>query len=186
MTKLAQLETYLATLNIDGLFKFNSYQQLEGSEGRELTKKIHEVSRSLSQAESIQRILKSAEQTNKSQHQELQHYLQQLRREATSKNQSEFTASVIDLSESVWADLRSHFQNQQVCLEVPDACPGHHNNLMYTWSKGDHYLECELFGTGEIEFFYRNRSTGDNWAEDTTLEHGFSTAIFEQLARFAW
>jgi hypothetical protein len=55
---------------------------------------------------------------------------------------------------------------------------------MYSWSKAEHYLECEISGSGEIEFFYRNRKTGEDWGKDITLEQGFSTDILHYLTLF--
>ncbi len=55
---------------------------------------------------------------------------------------------------------------------------------MYTWSKSEYYLECEIFATGAIEFFYRNRNTREVRGEDTTLEQGFSTDILDKVSLF--
>jgi hypothetical protein len=74
--------------------------------------------------------------------------------------------------------------NGKLYIEVPDACPGRRDNFMYTWSKEEHYLECEIFGSGEIEFFYRNRETGKNWGEDTTIAQVLSPVILEKVKLF--
>lgn len=111
-------------------------------------------------------------------------YLDSLKNEARVTGETEFSERVLNLSWSVWERLTSLFQARGQWLEVPDACPGSKNNFMYTWSKSEHYLECEIFGTGEIEFFYRNRNTGEVWGEDTTLDLGFSGDILDKASLF--
>ena len=111
-------------------------------------------------------------------------YLDSLKNEARVTGETEFSERVLNLSWSVWERLTSLFQARGLWLEVPDACPGSKNNFMYTWSKSEYYLECEIFGTGEIEFFYRNRNTGEVWGEDTTLDQGFSSDILDKASLF--
>ena len=111
-------------------------------------------------------------------------YLDSLKNEARVTGETEFSERVLNLSWSVWERLTSLFQARGQWLEVPDACPGSKNNFMYTWSKSEHYLECEIFGAGEIEFFYRNRNTGEVWGEDTTLDQGFSGDILDKASLF--
>ncbi len=160
--------------------------QLKGQEGQALDKKIAEVKDSIQNLESFGRLIQALEDENKKRQEELRVYIDSLRCEAESTLESELSASVADVSWQTWQRLSLHFFEQGLCLEVPDACPGQNNNFMYTWSKTEHYLECEIFDTGAVEFFYRNRKTGEVWGEDTTLEHGFSTAVFEKTALFAW
>jgi hypothetical protein len=160
--------------------------ELSGQEGQILSSKIIEVRRSIQETESIKRLLQSLEETSKKREEELKYYLDSLHSEAASSNEAEFTVFVIDYSWQVWQALSSRFLECDLCLEVPDACPGHSDNLMYTWSKSEHYLECEIFGNRAVEFFYRNRKSGEVWGEDTTLEHGFSTAILEKATCFVW
>lgn len=117
-------------------------------------------------------------------YQNLRVYLDSLKKEARVTGETEFSERVLNLSWSVWERLTSLFQARGLWLEVPDACPGSKNNFMYTWSKSEYYLECEIFGTGEIEFFYRNRNTGEVWGEDTTLDQGFSGDILDKASLF--
>jgi hypothetical protein len=114
----------------------------------------------------------------------LKSYIDSLKDEVRKEEAPEFTEKVLNLSWSVWEALKTLFEKtKELCLEVPDACPGSKDNFMYTWSKSEHYLECEIFGTGEVEFFYRNRN-GENWGEDTTIERGFSANILQFLTLF--
>jgi hypothetical protein len=116
--------------------------------------------------------------------QRLQEYLDSLKEEIRVVGETEFSEKVLNLSWLVWEALKSSFDSRGQRLNVPDACPGLKDNFMYTWSKSEHYLECEIFGNGEIEFFYRHRNTGEVWGEDTTLEQGFSTDILDKAALF--
>jgi hypothetical protein len=160
--------------------------QLLGYEGQELSKKINEVSNSIKRTESItiRRLILPLEDENEKRKEGLEYYINSLRSEAESTDESEFTVFVINYSWQVWQELSKHFSERGLCFEVPDACPGQNNNFMYTWSKAEHYLECEIFGNGSVEFFYRNRKSGEVWGEDTTLEHGFSTAVLKKATLF--
>lgn len=160
--------------------------QLEGFEGKELSQKISEVSQAIQRDEPIQRLLKAYKEGNEKRHQELRCYLDALQIQAKSTGEAEFTILVLDTAWQVWLVVREYFFLQDLCLEVPDACPGQRDNFMYTWSKAEYYLECEIFSSGEVEFFYRNRDSGEVWGEDTTLEQGFSTTIFDKAALFTW
>lgn len=177
--------------------ELNTFPQLYGPEGQELTQKLNEVTQTIQKDEPIQRLLKSLKEVNERRHQDLQLYLDRLRAEARAAtvpetnseiacDQSEFTELVIDIAWQVWEKLRSYFLSNDLCLEVPDACPGQRNNFMYTWSKGEHYFECEIFGSKEVEFFYRNRNSNEVWGEDTTLGQEFSTTILDKARLFAW
>jgi hypothetical protein len=166
--------------------KSNAAPQLQGNEGQTLSQKITKISGSIQNIESIKRLIQALEDDYKKRQEELKYYIDALRSEVESNHETEFTVSVIDTSWQVWQKLSRRFSEQGLCLEVPDACPGQNNNFMYTWSKAEHYLECEIFGHGTIEFFYRNRKNGQVWGEDTTLENRFSTAVLEKAAFFAW
>ncbi|WP_341734808.1 hypothetical protein [Microcoleus sp. EPA2] len=147
--------------------------------GRFLSPPISDLSNNLP------RVHKKIETTNQRQRcQRLRLYLDSLKNEVREEKDTSFTERVLNLSWSVWETLKIFFETKGLCLEVPDACPGSKDNFMYTWSKSEHYLECEIFGTGEIEFFYRNRNTGEVWGEDTTLEQVFSTDILDKGSLF--
>jgi len=160
--------------------------QLGGSGLEQINRRVTEVSEFIQETESMKRLIQKLEEANRKRQQELEYYLKSLHSEARSANEFEFTVCVINYSLQVWQALSAHFSRLGLCLEVPDACPGQSDDLMYTWSKAEHYLECEIFGSGAVEFFYRNRKSGGVWGEDTTLENGFSTAILEKAAFFAW
>lgn len=163
-----------------------SSSRLEGQAGQELIQQVKKVTESICEVETFKQWIKPWAQENQAQHRKLLNYLQTLRDEVRHNEESEFTIALLDLAEQVWLSLRDNFQARSEYLEVPDACPGSENNFMYVWSKAEHYLECEIFGNGAVEFFYRNRSTGDNWGEDTTIGYGLSTTIFDKVSLFAW
>jgi len=110
-------------------------------------------------------------------------YVNELYIEASSKNAS-FTTDVLDNSSQVLKTLNSHFRRDHLFLEVPDACPGESDNFMFVWNKGEHYLECEIFGNGAVEFFYKNRSSDEVWGEDTTVDEKLTSAILKKLILF--
>jgi hypothetical protein len=153
--------------------------QFEGNEGQILSKKIAEVIHWVN-SEWVQRLIQPLERENEKNQDELRTYLDSFQVD----NNADVAAT--NYFWQVWQQLSEYFINRGFCLEVPDACPGENNDFMYTWSKAEHYLECEIFATGEVEFFYRNRKTGVVWGEDTTLEQGFSSTILEKAALFAW
>lgn len=106
-------------------------------------------------------------------------YLNELKKEAISINGSE---EVVNLATKYFWKLFDYFNFNNETLEVPDACPGLRDNFVYTWSKSEHYLECEIFGSGEIEFFYRNRNTGEVWGEDYHInDHGFPDSVYDEI-----
>jgi len=151
-----------------------------GEEGKQLSDKIQKIKTD----EPIQRLILTYEEDNQQKHQKLLDYIQSLRLEIISGLETEFTLSVLKNAEQVWKKMREIFSSQGKCLEIPDACPGYNDNLMYTWLRGEHYLECEIFGSGEVEFFYR--ANNEVWGEDIKLGQEFSTAIIEKAALFAW
>ncbi|MEH2458590.1 hypothetical protein [Nostoc sp.] len=147
----------------------------------------NEVFQPYSQSSSpIQRLINQLDENSERRHQELKAYLDKLRPQANSTGIDGFTISVLDTAWLTWEKLKEYFLSKGLPLEVPDACPGKSNNFMYAWSKGEHYLECEILGNKELEFFYQNRNTSEVWGEDTSLEQEFSAAVLEKVALFAW
>jgi hypothetical protein len=96
------------------------------------------------------------------------------------------TTELAKLCEQVWFGLVATHDRP---FPLPAICPGDANNLMYTWNHGEHYLECEIFEQGEIEFFYRNRHTGETWGEDLTAaslltRNPFSQEVLQKTSLF--
>ena len=130
------------------------------------------------ESEPIQRLLERQRQVQRQKREcGLRSYLEQLCEDA---HETGSAVDVIEAAEKVWDNLKAIYAD----LAVPDACPGNENNFMYAWNKGEHYLECEIFDTGEVEFFYKQRSTQEIWGEDATLESTFSDDILEKVSIF--
>jgi len=101
-----------------------------------------------------------------------------------SQKDTGFTTEVLNNSCKVWKTLNSHFRRNHLFLEVPDTCPGESDNFMFVWNKGEHYLECEIFGNGAVEFFYKNRFSDEVWGEDTTVDENLTSDILKKLILF--
>jgi hypothetical protein len=100
-------------------------------------------------------------------------------------NSQEINQVLYELSLEVWMKLSYiAFQMSGLYLRTPQVCAGSSNNLMYTWSLDQHYLECEIFDSGEVEFFYRNRSTGATWGEDVLFGQNLSREILQKANFF--
>lgn len=97
---------------------------------------------------------------------------------------SGFSTKVLDNARQILNRLSAHFSRDSSLLEIPDACPGESDNFMFVWDKSDNYLECEIFGNGAVEFFYRNRSTNELWGEDITVDAKLTPAIVKKLKLF--
>ena len=157
-----------------------------GYEGDKLKEKISQVTQDIQRPEYFRKLCQSWIKTNNEQQRGLQFYLESLKSETCEINESQFTVTVLEYASKVWNDLSLSFSRNNSCLEVPDACPGQSDDFMYTWSRAEHYLECEIFGNGIVEFFYRNRNSGEVWGEETTLEQSFSTSILKKVSIFSW
>src|SRR5437588_11368997 len=73
-------------------------------------------------------------------------------------DQELITLRVARLAWNAWTALSNSTGN---ALLVPDACPGPDGELLYTWDRGDHHLELEIFADTPAEFFYENDASGE-------------------------
>lgn len=112
----------------------------------------------------------------------LKEYIDGINHRIYKKEEREVSKYTLDTSWIVWKKLQ-HLCNSVGVLTVPSACLGSDDNFMYTWSNSEHYMECEVFGNGAIEFFYRNDSNGETWGEDVYLDRGFEE-ILEKISLF--
>lgn len=122
-------------------------------------------------------------------YQKLEKYIDNLKNEVKDKKEPEFSEKVLNLSWLIWEKLEEIIKQKGFILSVPNACPGLNNNFMYTWSNTDHYLECEIFGTGEVEFFYvkyMDKKHEKVWGEDTSFDKldSLSNDVLEKLLFF--
>jgi len=123
--------------------------------------------------------------------QRMNEYLDSLKEEAIRINGDE---SVIWLAKDFLTLFINKLAQQNKVLEVPDCCPSESNegnfHIMFIWDKDEHYLECEIFNSGVIEFFYRNRDSGEDWGWDlnySVVKPGFnnhSDELIDKLSLF--
>jgi hypothetical protein len=73
-------------------------------------------------------------------------------------DQELITPRVARLAWNAWTALSNSAGN---ALLVPDACPGPDGELLYTWDRGEHHLELEIFAESPAEFFYENDASGE-------------------------
>lgn len=162
----------------------SSLSELQGEESKHLKQLLEEIQNSWKDTDLIiQRVLDNERENRVG---ELYAYLHQVQNAvSTTVDDKETLFNLLKFSKEVWRILDNYFRARSLNLQVPDACIGNSNQFMYTWIKGDHYLECEIFSSGEVEFFYKQKSSGTIWGEDTKIEHEFSTDILEKVQIFA-
>lgn len=85
---------------------------------------------------------------------------------------------------SVWEKIKDVADINGVYLTIPDACLGENDNFMFTWANNEHYLECEIFSTGAVEFFYRNKITKDVWGDDINLNDILPMQLINKIFLF--
>ena len=66
------------------------------------------------------------------------------------------TIETANKSWQVWLMLK-----ENVDLPAPSAATGPDGIMFYSWDKGEHHFEVEIFPDDSTEFFYRNRMTGE-------------------------
>lgn len=114
-------------------------------------------------------------------------YLDSLKIEATQINGDE---SIIWLAKDFLDLLINKLAKRNLILEIPDCCPNNSSDnfyIMFTWDKDEDYLECEIFNSGVIEFFYRNRYTHKVWSWECnfTMRNEFEDGIEELLEKIS-
>ena len=80
----------------------------------------------------------------------------------------------------VWNEISKTLR----ALPVPDAAPGPEGQLLYTWNRGEHHLELEIFPEAPAEFFYYNRASEETWQEDYRVGEPLSEAALARLSLF--
>ena len=96
--------------------------------------------------------------------QRLADYLHAAEREGT------LSARTIHNAWQAWSALEKALRDEAgALLPVPDACPGAGGQLLYTWRRGEHYLELEVFAAHPAELFYRNGKTGALWEDELAI-----------------
>lgn len=83
--------------------------------------------------------------------------------------QGGISAEILDISLGTLCMLIDFMNNKGLSLRIPNACSGESDNFMYVWSDDQHYLECEIFTSKIVEFFYKDRVSNTVWGLDTYL-----------------
>lgn len=86
-----------------------------------------------------------------------------------------------DLARKAWWLL---WQETGYLLPVPSACTGPDEQILYSWDKGEHHFEVEIIPGKPMEFFYRDRKTGDLWGEEYTLGDSLPAEAVKKLKLF--
>lgn len=88
---------------------------------------------------------------------------------------------MIPFAWNIWSQVRTAMRG---CILVPNASPGGEQQILYSWDNGEHHLELEVFPSGAVEWFYRNRTTGKLWSLDTTDSYPCPPDAQERLRLF--
>ncbi len=96
-------------------------------------------------------------------------------------SQDEISPPMIDLAWSAWIALRDA---TSPTLPIPDACPGPDGELLYTWDREEHHFEAEVFPSGAVEFFYRNRLTDELWEHDGMIDDPIPESVIAKMSLF--
>jgi hypothetical protein len=86
-----------------------------------------------------------------------------------------------DLGRQMWSELSKAANGR---LRVPNAAPALGGQLLYTWDRGAHHLEVEIFPDAPSEFFYLNRETDEDWAADYNVGDSLPDGLLEKLYFF--
>jgi hypothetical protein len=86
-----------------------------------------------------------------------------------------------DLARKAWSLL---WQETGYVLPIPSACTGPDGQILYSWDKGEHHFEVEIIPGKPMEFFYRNRKTGELWGEEYTLGDSLPAEAAKKLKLF--
>lgn len=66
------------------------------------------------------------------------------------------------LAREMWSKLCRTFQT----VPIPQAGPLPDGGFQFVWDRGDHHLEIDVLPDAKLEWFYRNRKTGEVAGED--------------------
>lgn len=68
-------------------------------------------------------------------------------------------------------------------LQIPDASY-REGYFLFFWDKGKHHFEIEISPDNTVDFFYRNRLTGELWNQEQSSAVEFNSAILDKLLLF--
>jgi hypothetical protein len=82
----------------------------------------------------------------------------------------------------IWSQIAA---SMSFVVPVPNASPGGEQQILYSWDRDNHHLECEVFPDGRVEWFYRDRATGALWDLDATDSYPVPPEAQERLLLLA-
>ena len=94
----------------------------------------------------------------------------------------QISSTTANNARSMWKRIATSTDNA-IC--VPDASAGPNGEFAFIWDRGEHHLELEVMPDSTVEFFYRNRSTGALWGQDSSVSNNFPLELFQKLEHFA-
>ena len=96
-------------------------------------------------------------------------------------DQELLTPHVARLAWNAWTALSNSTGN---ALLVPDACPGPDGELLYTWDRGEHHLELEIFADTPAELFYENELSGEIGEATLVIGEPVAAEVLNRLRLF--
>jgi len=91
------------------------------------------------------------------------------------------TEQVSQLAWRAWVLMNRAMSNQ---LSVPNAHTAIGGQILYTWDRGAHHFELEIFPDAPSEFFYLNRETDEDWDYIYNVGDQMADALVEKLSLF--
>jgi hypothetical protein len=89
--------------------------------------------------------------------------------------------NTLSLAQKAWDGLRGIVAGN---LLVPTAGTGPDGQVLYTWDRGEHHFELEVFPDGIGEFFYMNRKTDATWEADYSVDEMIPEGVKNKLRIF--
>ncbi len=91
------------------------------------------------------------------------------------------TQEVSRLAWRAWVQMNRTMNDR---LSVPNAHTALGGQILYTWDRGAHHFELEIFPDAPSEFFYLNRETDEDWDYIYNVGDQIADALVEKLSLF--
>lgn len=92
------------------------------------------------------------------------------------------SVTVAEQAKHVWLKCMEMFGS---LLVLPAAGATPDGQIIYSWDSEEHHLEAEIFGgTHAVEWFYRNRESGEFWEQEIGERESLSGEIVSALRHF--
>lgn len=115
----------------------------------------------------------------------LQSYLDNLEFKSALNHNFVFSLSTIRLAKQVWNNIYSYEIDKGKKIKVPIACPSsNEDSFMFSWHSPPHYLECEIFDKNNLEYYYMNFETEEDWLEECSDYKHISIPLSYMLELF--